>query len=221
MTAYAPIAPDPVTLWLVEDDPVFRETLCRLFSTSREVDCQQSFSTFEQVLDALDTEFAPEILLSDLQLPGMSGLDGIERFSQISPSTRIIVLSVHHDDDRIFEAICRGASGYLKKPSRAEEIIRAIVSARDGGAPISPGIASRILTMFRQDHQPPEEDYGLSSREREILGKLVDGQTKGAIAESLHLSFHTVDMHVRNIYAKLQVHSRSGAVAKALKERLV
>jgi DNA-binding NarL/FixJ family response regulator len=221
MSTRKSIAEDAVTLWLVEDDPVYRETLCRLFETSDQVACQHAFSTFEQAIETLEAEFAPEILLSDLQLPGMSGLEGIEHFNRISPTTRIIVLSVHHDDDRIFEAICKGASGYLRKPSRADEIIKAVVSARNGGAPISPGIASRILTMFRKSHVPSGDNYGLSGREREILARLVEGETKGAIADSLYLSCHTGDMHVRNIYAKLQVHSRSAAVAKALKERLV
>src|SRR5690606_23869215 len=137
-----------------------------------------------------------------------------------SPETRIVMLTVHEDNDRIFEALCAGASGYLLKPSSAAQIVEAVQAARAGGATINPQIASKVLDMFTRLAVPPA-DYGLTEREREVLHHLVDGCTKRRLAERLFLSPHTVDMHIRNIYAKLHVHSRSGAIAKALKERLV
>jgi len=209
-----------VSLWVIEDDPTYRETLIRLFETTDEIDCQQAFGTCEEALAYLEDEFAPEIVLTDIELPGMNGIKCADLISNISPVTRIIVLSVHQEDSKIFEALCSGASGYLLKPSSKEAIIQAVLSARDGGAPINPQIAEKVLDRFRE-LETSNGDYGLSVREKEILARLVEGDTKSTIAKSLFLSFHTVDMHVRNIYAKLHVHSRGGAVAKALRERLL
>jgi DNA-binding NarL/FixJ family response regulator len=222
MSPTIPVNPvdTPVSLWLIEDDPLFRESLVRLFDTVKEIDCQHAFVSFEEALETIVDEFAPEILLTDLELPGISGIEGARRVSELSPHTRVIVLSVHQDDNKIFDAICAGATGYLLKPSSKEAITRAILSARHGGAPINPAIAEKVLDRFRK-LSLPTGNYNLSKREHEILAKLVEGDTKASIAEALFLSFHTVDMHVRNIYSKLQVHSRGSAVAKAVRERLL
>lgn len=213
-------APEAITVWLVEDDDLFRDTLKRLLDTVPEVDCQMAFQSCEEALAVLDRDFAPEVVLMDLGLPGMSGIEGIRHIKAVSPGSHLVVLSVHEDNEKIFEAICAGASGYLLKPSTTPRIVEAIQAARSGGASINPQIARKVLTMFSR-LAVPHEDYGLTARETEILGLLVDGLTKQRIAEELFLSYHTVDMHVRNIYAKLQVHSRSGTIAKALKERLI
>jgi DNA-binding NarL/FixJ family response regulator len=130
------------------------------------------------------------------------------------------MLTVHQSNDRIFEAICAGASGYLLKSATTDEILRGLEVALDGGAAIDSQIARRVLEMFSR-MATPQADYGLSDREREILELLVGGRTKPQIAEQLSLSPHTIDGHVRNIYAKLHVNNRSGAVAKALKEHLL
>ena len=132
----------------------------------------------------------------------------------------MIVLTVREDDDEVFEALCSGACGYLLKPASGGRIIDAIETALEGGAPMSPFIARKVLRLFRH-HVRPKADYGLTSREREILQLLVDEHTQKGIAEQLFISPHTVDTHLRNIYAKLQVHSRSGAIVKALRERLL
>lgn len=210
---------NPITVWVIEDDPTYRNALVRTFKTTDEVDCQFAFASAEDAVVALDREFAPDVILSDIEMPGIDGIEGARMISARSPETTIVILSVHGDDDRIFQALCNGASGYLLKPSSKDDIIRAVVTASEGGAPINPRIARRVLDMFTR-MSVPAGDYGLSDREREVLGYLVDGKTKATIADGLFLSYHTVDMHVRNIYAKLQVHTRGGAVAKALKERL-
>ena len=169
---------------------------------------------------ALDDGAVPEIILLDIGLPGMSGIEGIAPIHARSPSTQVLMLTVHKDSDNVFEALCAGASGYLLKPASPARIVEAIEDVRRGGAPMSPQIARKVLDMFTHLAVRPK-DYGLSQREREVLHLLVDGLTQKRIAERLFLSEHTINTHIRNIYAKLHVHSRSGAVAKALRERLI
>ncbi len=209
-----------ITVWIVEDDSLFRETVEKLLAEATGIECRRAFASCEEVLQALDVGAAPEVVLMDISLPGMSGIEGLRRIQALSPTTHLVMLTVHEDSDRIFEALCAGASGYLLKPSSAGQIIQAVRTARTGGAPINPQIASKVLDMFTE-LAVPKGDYGLTDREREVLEHLIDGRTKKRIASELVVSYHTVDMHVRNIYAKLHVHSRSGAVAKALKERLI
>lgn len=213
-------SPDPISVWLVEDDPLFRETIEQLLDETDGVEQPLTFETCEAALAMCERGLAPEVVLMDISLPGMSGIEGIRRIKALSPTSHIVMLTVHEDNDKIFEAICAGASGYLLKPSSAEAVVEAVKATRHGGAPINPQIASKVLHMFA-DLAVPKGDYGLTDREQEVLEHLVAGRTKKRIAAQLHISYHTVDMHVRNIYAKLHVHSRSGAVAKALKERLI
>lgn len=207
-------------VWLVEDNALFRETIADLLNDAPGVQCTMAFAACEEALAALESDLLPDVILMDIGLPGMSGLEGVGRIKTLAPAVHVVMLTVHHDDDKIFEAICAGASGYLLKTARPEEIVQAVVQARTGGAPIDARIARRVLEMFTR-LAAPRADYGLSDREREILHHLVEGRTKKQIAEALFLSPHTIDGHIRNIYAKLQVHTRTGAVTKALKENLI
>lgn len=220
--------PDPVSMlgpaivWIVEDDDLFREAVAAVLGDAEEVGSVEAFGSVEAALEALDAGGAPDVVLTDIQLPGLSGIEGIRAFRDRAAAAHLIVLTVYEDEDRIVEAICAGANGYLLKSSSSEAIAEAVRAARRGGAPITPRIAARVLDVFARLARPaPEPDaYGLTIREQEVLQRLVDGETKGEVAERLFLSPHTVDVHVRNIYGKLQVHSRSGAVAKALREGL-
>ena len=182
--------------------------------------CTHAFESCEKALKALEDEFAPEIILMDIGLPGISGIEGLGRIKGISPSTDLIMLTVFDDEKKIFEAICSGASGYLLKSAQPHEIIGAVHQVRAGGAPMDARIARKVLDMFSRLSVPTGE-YGLTVREKEILHLMVDGLTAKGIAEKTFLSFRTVDTHVKNIYSKLQVHTRSGAVAKAFRERLL
>jgi DNA-binding NarL/FixJ family response regulator len=210
----------PATVWIVEDDPLFREAVALVLDEAPDVAAVEAFGTVEDALGALDAGGAPDVVLTDLQLPGMSGLDGLRQFRARAAGAHLVVLTVFEDEDRIVEAIAAGAGGYLLKPSSGGAIAEAVRTARRGGAPITPRIAARVLDVFGRLVRPAPDDYGLTDREREVLQHLVDGATKGAVADVLFLSPHTVDVHVRNIYGKLQVHSRGGAVAKALREGL-
>jgi len=209
-----------VTLWVIEDNDSYRNTIAALVDDRDGMQCTHAFPSCEKALKALEEEFAPEIILMDIGLPGISGIEGLRRIKAISPSTGLIMLTVFHDEKQIFEAICSGASGYLLKSAQPHEIIEAVRQVLAGGAPMDARIARKVLDMFSRLSIPMGE-YGLTVREKEILHLMVDGLTAKGIAEQLFLSYRTIDTHVKNIYTKLHVHSRSGAVAKAFKERLL
>jgi DNA-binding NarL/FixJ family response regulator len=209
------------SVWLVEDNDAYRSAVARVVDAADGLSCPAAFATCEDALDALRTASArPDVIFLDVGLPGMSGLDGIPRFVATAPEARVIVLTVFDDDEKIFKAICAGATGYLLKASPVECITAAIREAVAGGSPMNARIARRVLEMFAK-LAPVPADYGLTERERAVLELMVQGLIKKEIAARLGLSVHTVDTHVRNIYEKLHVNTRSGAVAKALKEKLV
>lgn len=224
----APALPDltarPVekqlVVWVVEDDALFRETVVEVVAAAGDMEAPKAFGTGEEALEALQHEDAPDVVLMDLGLPGLSGLEGTRRIRKVSPTTDVVVLTVHEDTDKIFEAICAGASGYLLKPSTTGTILEAVRAAHRGEASITPKIARRVLDLFAH-LAPPQGDYGLTRREQEVLHCMVEGMTKKEMAERLCISYFTIDRHLRNVYAKLHVHSRGSAVAKALKERLI
>ncbi len=215
--------PEEADVWVVEDKAIFRTALASLLGKTPGMRCSVAVESCEEALDALELGGAPDIVLMDIGLPGIDGIEGTRRIKAMSPTTRVIMLTVHEESLEIFEAICAGASGYLLKPSSAEDIADAVRDALQGAAPINPFIAGKMLEMFTRLAEPRSaaDDYGLTAREREILQLLVEGLTVGEIAERLGISFHTVDSHTRNIYAKLHVHTRTSAVAKTLKERLI
>lgn len=211
---------EEMELWVVEDDALYRKTIAALLHEVQGMRCDHTFSRCEDALKALDTEPAPDVILMDVGLPGMNGIDGTMKVREISPTTRVIILTIHEDDEKIFDALCAGASGYLLKSSPPEEIIKAMQEVVQGGAPINAQIARRMLAMFTH-LAGPRNPSPLTQREREILKLMVEGLTKRQIAGEIILSYHTIDTHIKNIYAKLHVHTRSGAVAKALNERLL
>jgi DNA-binding NarL/FixJ family response regulator len=208
-------------VWVIEDSTLYRETVCELIEHSERLRCTQRLASCEDALMLLqEGRELPRLILMDLGLPGMNGIDGTRAIRRQSPSIPVVMLTVHQSNDRIFEAICAGASGYLLKSATGDEILHGLEDVLDGGAAMDGQIARRVLDMFSR-MAAPQADYGLSHRERQILQRLVDGRTKNQIAAQLFLSPHTIDGHVRNIYTKLHVHNRSGAVAKALREHLL
>jgi DNA-binding NarL/FixJ family response regulator len=209
-----------VPVWLIEDNATFRRAVARVLEQSGEIVCAGAFGRCEDALAALARVPAPKLILLDIGLPGMSGIDGIPLLRQKAPGALILVLTVFEDDEKIFRAICAGACGYLLKTAASEELVQSMREALAGGAPMNARIARRVLDMFAR-LAPPPGDYGLTPREKEILEATVQGRTKKEIAALLDLSFHTVDSHLRHIYQKLEVNTRTGAVAKALKEKLV
>ena len=208
------------TLWIVEDHSAFRRALAKVVNAESDLACPHDFDSCEALMRELDRQTPPDLILLDVGLPGMSGLEAIRPIKVQAPNTLIVILTVFEDDDKIFHAICSGAAGYLLKTASAQEIVQAVRDALAGGSPMNPRIARRVLEMFSK-FAPKKGDYGLSEREKEILQLMVTGLIKKEIADRLHLSTHTVDTYLRRIYEKLEVNTRTGAVAKALKEGLV
>lgn len=209
-----------INVMIVEDDELFRESIQDVINEGESMKCDHAYESCEEAIETIEQGTAPEILLLDIDLPGMSGIEGIRHFKSLSPATNIIILTVFDDDDKIFNALCQGAAGYLLKASSSENICNNIEDVINGGAAMSPTIAAKVLKMFTQ-YSEPKKEYGLTRREKEILQLLVNGISKKHIASDLHISLFTVDTHLKNIYAKLQVHSQIDVVAKALRERLI
>jgi DNA-binding NarL/FixJ family response regulator len=210
-----------IKIIIIEDNTLFRKTLTDFINLSNEMNCSYNFISCEDAISVME-QYAldPDIILLDIGLPGMSGIEGIVHLKNVSPSSKVIILTIRDDDESIFKAICSGASGYLLKDSTSDKILEAVREVLNGGAPMNSSIAARVLKMFK-DFAPGQGDYSLTKREKEILKLLVDGLSKNNIAEKLFLSYHTVDAHIRKIYEKLEVHSATSAVAKALKENLI
>ncbi len=211
---------DAVNIWLVEDNNRYRKTMSGLINRSPGMYCPHAVATCEEAIYLARTETPPQVILLDIGLPGMSGIQGIEKFKAISPNTYIVILTVYDDNDNVFDAICAGASGYLLKDSSPDRIIESIRDVLAGGAPMNMQIAHKVLEMFKR-LRPQKSDYGLTEREKEILQHMVSGLTKQQIAGKLYLSFHTVNTHLKNIYSKLHVNTRSGAVSKVYKENIL
>lgn len=219
----AEIIPDSknkINIWLVEDNISYRKTLTGLINRSPGLYCPQAFATCEETILMLQTEPFPNVILLDIGLPGMSGIEGIEKFKEITPNTHVLILTVYDDNDKVFNAICAGASGYLLKDSSPEKIVSSIEEVLAGGAPMNMQIARKVLKMFSR-FTPKKKDYGLTEREKEILQFLLTGLTKQQIAEKLFISFHTVNTHLKNIYNKLHVNTRSGAISKVFRENII
>ncbi len=209
-----------VKVAIIEDLRDIREGLATMLDFTEGFKCVGKFYSMEEALRNIHRD-VPDVVLSDIGLPGMDGIEGVRLLKEKYPEMTVLMLSVYTDDDKIFDALCAGACGYLLKKTPAARIVEAINEAFAGGAPMSPEIARKVITLFR-DFRPPERvDYDLTPHEERILKLLVDGHTKKTAAAELGVSFHTVSFHLRSIYEKLQVHSKSEAVAKALQNRII
>lgn len=213
-----------IRVWVVEDHETFRRSLVRLCTPAQGMAPARPFANAESMLMALratDAADKPEVMLLDVGLPGRSGLDIIREVHELAPQCRIVILTVFEDEAKISQAISEGACGYLLKTSRADEVAAAIREAHDGGSPMSPKVASSIVKLLANLTRPATAPVSLSPRERELLALLVEGLTAKEVADRLKVSIHTTGTHTRNLFTKLEVHSRAAAVARALRERLV
>ncbi|MDR3628535.1 MAG: response regulator transcription factor [Ignavibacteriaceae bacterium] len=207
---------------VVEDNDTIREGLKILIDGTEGYGCIALYSRCEPMLKNL-AKMKPDVLLMDIGLPGMNGIEGIKQAKAILPELNILVLTVYEENDLIFDALCAGACGYLVKKTPPSKLLEAIHEAYHGGAPMSSHIARKVIDFFQQKKQfaPVDSPNILTPREKEILSGLVEGNSFKAIADSLFISIETVRFHFRNIYRKLHVHSQSEAVAKAIKEGLI
>jgi DNA-binding NarL/FixJ family response regulator len=211
------------SVWLVEDNAMFSMGVRRAVDSFGEMACTGCFSSVEAAFDALDKNPAPDVILLDVQLPGMDGITALETFRDRAPDARVIILTVFDDADKIFRAVCAGASGYILKNSGIDQISDAIQQVMDGGAPMTPEVAKKVLDAFARIEpvKDSDEDYNLTEREQDILRLMADGLLKKEIADSLDISVHTVSSHMRRVYGKLHVNTNTGAVAKALREGII
>lgn len=205
---------------IVEDQRDLREGLQTLMNFSPGFKCLGAFRTMEEALARVKYDL-PDVILSDIGLPGMSGIEGIRILKEKYPELVILVLTVYDDNEKIFDALCAGASGYLLKHTEPSQLISSVKEAVSGGAPMSPEVASKVIKLFREVRPPERVDYDLTPHELRLLKLLVDGYNYVTAAEELKISYNTIKFHVRNIYDKLQVHSKSEAVAIAMRDGLI
>ena len=223
-----PHVPMPVRVALVEDNPALRRRLVERLCFFDELSLVFATETVEaclKQLQALSPEARPKIILMDIELPGISGIDTTALVKETDPGIDVLMLTVFEQEDKIFASIQAGASGYLLKDASTEAIIRAVQELVEGGAPMSPAVARKMLHFVRSAPAPealgPSQTFSLSARELELLEHLVRDETEAGIADALFISPHTVRTHIKNIYKKLHVHSRASAVRMALEHRLL
>jgi DNA-binding NarL/FixJ family response regulator len=212
--------PQEIRVAIIEDRREIREGLAMLIEGTDGYLCVGAYPSMEDALANMHRNH-PQVILVDIGLPGMSGIEGITILKERHPELLFLTLTVYDDDERIFQALCAGACGYLLKktpPARLLESIREVIA---GGAPMSPAVARKVIKLFREFRPPEKAEYQLTPHETKLLRMLVEGHNFKTAAEELGVSVNTIAFHMRHVYEKLQVHSKSEAVAKALRQHLV
>lgn len=208
---------DIITVSIIEDDPVIRLQLSILINNSPDIGCISLYPDAEDAIQGL-SDLRPNVILLDLGLPGISGIECLKILRDRLPETDFLILTVSELDQDVFDSICAGATGYLLKETPSEHILHAIREVRQGGSPMSAGIARKVVQSF---YEPRDDKKILSDRETEVLKMLCNGENYKAIADKLYVSGHTIRAHIKNIYKKLHVHSRAEAVKTAIQTRLI
>lgn len=215
------MSPQHIRVIGFDDNKDLREMFSMLVNAQPDMVCVAVHPDLSQLMRDIDAA-QPDVIVMDIQMPGMNGIDGVRAIKTRHPAAHVLMQTVFDDDDKVFDAICAGASGYILKTAPVEEITKAIRAVHNGGAPMTPAIAMKVLSRFRANETvTATENFGLSDREKEVLTLLVKGRSYKMIADELAISYHTVDSHIRKIYEKLHVHSSAEAVSKAVSKRLV
>ncbi len=204
---------------IVEDDRAVREGLSMIIGATPGFQCTGRFYSVEEALGVMNE--SPDVMLLDIHLPGMLGSEGVRVFREKFPLLQILMLTVYDGQDKVFESICNGASGYLLKKTPPAKLLEAIREANDGGAPMSPEIARKVITLFQQSGPPEKLDQPLTSQETRLLKLLSEGYSYQNSAGQMNISINTVRNYIRSIYEKLHVNTKSEAVSKALRHRLI
>lgn len=207
---------------IVEDNNTIREGLSVLINGTEGYSCLGAFVSCEKFFESQKI-YDVDVILMDIGLPGMSGIEGVRKAKELNPKADILMLTVYEENKIVFEALCAGACGYLVKKTPPSRLLEAIKEVYEGGSPMSSQIARQVINVFQQtvNDSRQESDFNLSGREKEVLNLLSDGNNYQEIGEKLFISVDTVRHHIRNIYKKLHVHSRSEAVAKAIRKGLI
>lgn len=210
---------EDIRVFIFDDNHRIRESLSLLFESTdgfelcgAQADCSRMFEYIENT--------APDIVLMDIDMPGITGIEAVRVLKEKYPDLLIMMLTVFDDDQRIFDAICAGANGYMLKNRSLSNLLDAVKEMHAGGSPMTPSIARRVLQLMQQANKPAANKFDLSERELQVLNELVKGSSYKMIADSLNIAYDTVSNHIKVIYKKLQVNSKSEAVAKAIKNRL-
>jgi DNA-binding NarL/FixJ family response regulator len=212
--------PSPIRVMIVEDRHETREGLAALIDGTEGFRCVGRFRSMEDALDGMRTP-PPDVVLMDIGLPGMSGIEGVRLLTSRPPALSVLMLTVYDDDERIFDTMCAGACGYLLKKTPPARLLEGLKEVVGGGAPMSPEVARRVVALFRNVRPPAQAGYALTPHEVRLLKLLTDGHNYKTAAAALGITVHTVSFHLRQVYAKLQVHSKTEAVAKALRHGLL
>ena len=212
-------------VWLVEDNEIFATGVQRTIDRLDGMRCGGKYQSVEQAFAALESGGKPDVILLDVQLPGMDGITALSRLKGLAPGAQVVILTVFDDADKVFRAVCAGASGYVLKSSSAAEIGEAIRQVIEGGASMAPGVARKVLdTLASRDgggNSHGSHAYDVTPRQRDILRLMAEGLVKKEIAEALNISVTTVSTHIQRLYETLHVTTNTGAVAKALREKLI
>lgn len=202
---------------IVEDNKKIRDLIQRYLDMQKDMECPVAVDSVEEMLDYLKEHQKPNVILMDIQLPGMSGIKGMEIIKSKYPEVEIMMLTVYHDSHKIFDSLKAGASGYLLKHTSLPEIKESIENLMKGGAPMSPQIARKVISHFNEEAPKKNENSMLTNREQDIVNGLVDGLSYKLIADRYDISIDTVRAHIRNIYKKLHVNSKAEVIAKSLR----
>jgi DNA-binding NarL/FixJ family response regulator len=205
---------------IIEDDAVLREGLAQILDAEPGMSCRLRYGSMEDALAAPTTP-VPAVILLDIHLPGMLGSEGVALMCKRFPAAAVLMLTVYDEEDKVFESICNGARGYLLKRTPAARLIEHIRAAHAGGAPMSPEVAHKVLRVFRELQPAPRETHALTPQEVRLLALLADGHSYQTAAAQLDITINTIRNYVRSVYDKLHVHSKSEAVAKALKQGIL
>ncbi len=211
---------ETINVAIIEDRREIREGLAMLINGTEGFVCKGKFGSMEEGLRRVGADL-PDVVLCDIGLPGMDGIEGIKLLKEKFPDLLVIMLSIYDDDERIFDALCAGACGYLLKKTPPVRLLESLKEAVAGGSPMSPEVARRVITIFRDIRPPERADYDLTPHETRLLKMLVEGHNYKTAALEIGVTVHAVSFHMRRIYEKLQVHTKSEAVSIALRDRLI
>ena len=209
-----------IKLLLYEDNPQLREGLTMLIDGSEGFSVLAAYKNCNNVAAEVEA-WKPDVILMDIDMPGTNGIEGLKLIREKNDDVKVLMLTVFDDNRNVFEALKNGANGYVLKKTPPAKLLEFITEAASGGAPMTASIATQVLKMFSQVNAPTSEDYNLSDREKEVLQLLVDGYSYKMIASQMFIAIDTVRSHIKKIYEKLHVNSKSEAVARAFKDRIL
>ena len=209
-----------VRLLIYEDNPQLREGLCMLINGSDGYEVLAAYKNCANVVEETEA-WKPDVILMDIDMPGVNGIEGVKRIREKNPEVKILMLTIFEDDKSVFESLMAGANGYVLKKTPPARLLEHISEASTGGAPMTASIAAQVLKMFADLKERAPVDYHLSDREKEVLQQLVNGRSYKMIAAEMFIAVDTVRSHIRKIYEKLHVNSKSEAVAKAFRDKIV